>query len=53
MVIDNLTNLLNDEWGIMRQANFPGNVPEGQDKNEYRIGDASLYQIRLGMNYEF
>ena len=53
MVVDNLTNLLNDEWGILRQANFPGNVPQGQAKNEYRVGDASLYQIRLGMNYEF
>ena len=53
LVVDNLTNLLSDEWGILRQANFPGNVPQGQAKNEYRVGDASLYQIRLGMNYEF
>ena len=51
-VVDNLTNLLNDEWGIQRQANFPGNVAEGEQE-EARQGESSLYEIRFGMNYIF
>lgn len=53
IVIDNLTNLLNDDWGVLRQANFPGNVPVDQEQAEARRGDASLYEIRFGMNYDF
>lgn len=52
MVVDNLTNLLNDEWGIQREADFPGNVAAGEDE-ETRIGDTSLYEIRFGVNYVF
>lgn len=51
-VVDNLTNLLNDEWGIQRQADFPGNVAEGEQE-EARVGDSSLYEIRFGINYIF
>lgn len=58
MTIDNFTNLLNDEWGVLREANFPGNVnaedlENGDVEAEARIGDASLYEIRLGVKYEF
>ncbi|MCL1039272.1 TonB-dependent receptor [Shewanella submarina] len=52
IVIDNLTNLLNDDWGILEKANFPGNVTIGE-KAEGRIGDASLWEIRVGLRYEF
>ena len=52
IVIDNLTNLLNDDWGILRQANFPGNVVRGE-LEEPRIGDASRYEIRFGVQYSF
>ncbi len=48
VVIDNFTNLLNDEWGILRQADFPLVNPD-----EARIGDASRYEIRFGLRYEF
>ncbi|MEM9057124.1 MAG: cell envelope biogenesis protein OmpA, partial [Pseudomonadota bacterium] len=51
VVIDNLTNLLNDDWGILRQHAFPFAVPEGVE--EPRIGDASRYEIRFGMRYNF
>ncbi|MEQ8558337.1 MAG: TonB-dependent receptor [Henriciella sp.] len=58
VVVDNLTNLLNDEWGVLRQAGFPRQCPV--DVNgvptqacESRIGDASRYEIRFGLRYEF
>ena len=52
VVVDNLTNLLNDEWGILRKANFPNTVTPGSQA-EARVGDASLSEIRIGVRYEF
>jgi len=51
LVIDNLTNLLNDDWGILDQYNFPRTVVRGTE--EPRIGDASRYEISFGVQYEF
>ncbi len=51
LVIDNLTNLLNDDWGILRQHNFPRIVTPGSV--EPRIGDASRYEIQFGVQYSF
>ncbi len=51
LVIDNLTNLLNDDWGILEEHNFPGAIERGTA--EPRIGDASRYEIRFGVKYEF
>lgn len=51
ILIDNLTNLLNDDWGVLRQHNFPRTVVEGT--TEARIGDASRYEIRFGVQYSF
>jgi hypothetical protein len=51
LVIDNLTNLLNDDWGVLYQHNFPRTVRPGT--SESRIGDASLYEIRFGLEYKF
>ena len=51
MLIDNLTNLLNDSWGVLKQHNFPRAVPRGTE--EPRIGDASRYEIRFGISYSF
>ena len=51
LVIDNLTNLLNDEWGVLKQHNFPRTVTRGTV--EPRIGDASRYEIRFGVKYSF
>jgi outer membrane receptor for ferrienterochelin and colicin len=50
-VIDNLTNLLNDDWGVLYQHNFPRTVTAGTA--ESRIGDASRYEIRFGLEYNF
>lgn len=51
MIVDNLTNLLNDDWGVLKQHNFPATVPEGT--RAPRIGDASRYEIRVGLKYSF
>ncbi|MDJ0699291.1 MAG: TonB-dependent receptor [Woeseiaceae bacterium] len=51
LVIDNLSNLLNDDWGVLRQHNFPRTVARGTE--EPRIGDASRYEIRFGVRYSF
>ena len=51
IVIDNLTNLLNDNWGILNQHSFPRTVIPGD--TESRIGDASRYEIRMGLKYDF
>ncbi len=51
LVIDNLTNLLNDDWGVLKQYNFPRTVVKGSP--EPRIGDASRYEIRFGLKYAF
>jgi hypothetical protein len=51
LVVDNLTNLLNDDWGILKQHDFPRTVEMGTP--EPRIGDASRYEIRFGLKYNF
>ena len=53
ITIDNITNLLNDDWGVMRQAPFFYTVEEDDQIKEFRIGDASLYEIRIGLSYQF
>lgn len=70
IVIDNFTNLLNDEWGILREASFPRRVgvvdselTNGDTQFAYSdfdpetnasvVGDASLWQVRVGVRYEF
>ena len=51
LVIDNFTNLLNDDWGVVYQHNFPGAVEEGT--LEARLGDVSRYEVRFGVQYSF
>lgn len=58
VVIDNLTNLLNDEWGILRTPGFPRQCTVDTsgaptEPCESRVGDASRYEIRFGLRYEF
>ncbi|MEQ9314893.1 MAG: cell envelope biogenesis protein OmpA, partial [Henriciella sp.] len=58
IVIDNFTNLLNDEWGILRQPGFPrqctvDTTGAPTESCESRVGDASRYEIRFGLRYEF
>ena len=47
VIIDNLTNLISDEWGILETPDFP------PLDNVSRDGDASLYSIRFGVRYDF
>jgi hypothetical protein len=51
LVIDNLTNLLNDDWGVLREHPFPQTVTKGSTPP--RVGDASRYEIRFGLKYAF
>ena len=56
IIIDNLTNLIDDEWGVLRKPVFPYGVTQDQQANgqaQTRIGEASLWEIRVGMNYRF
>ena len=41
MIIDNLTNLLNDDWGVLNEVNFPNLVGKGV-MSQTRIGDTSV-----------
>jgi outer membrane receptor for ferrienterochelin and colicin len=51
MVIDNLTNLLNDEWGVLSGPSFPRTLTQGQPFST--SFDASAYEIRFGASYDF
>ncbi len=85
VVIENIGNLLNDDWGVINQAGFPGGVefyeineragcadcaagsafgPNGEyiitgfndvtpDSLQSPVTDASVWEIRFGVRYEF
>jgi outer membrane receptor for ferrienterochelin and colicin len=53
LVIDNFTNFLNDDWGILNEAPFPQTIAEDDTSPESRVGDASRYEIRFGIKYNF
>ena len=50
MVIDNLTNLIDSDWGVLETAGFPGTLSENE---RFSINTASAYEIRFGARYEF
>ena len=68
-VIDNFTNMLNDDWGVLYQAGFP--QAEGvvqadiddqgryvfnrfsQPRGQGRVTNASLWEARIGIEYKF
>ena len=53
-VIDNFTNFLNDEWGVLRRAGFPyGVTPDRIARPEFRSTGASLWEMRIGFDYKF
>ena len=51
-VIDNFTNMLNDDWGILEEASY-NTVIVGSTNGTPRQGDASLWEMRVGVNYRF
>ena len=69
LIIENFGNLLNDEWGVLYETSFPRSQPAVQasinEQGQYvyeafldpagqtRVGDASLWNIRIGINYRF
>jgi len=56
IVVDNVTNLLNDEWSVMHKANFTYSVTQRDidaGRAESRIGGASLWEIRIGAEHRF
>lgn len=68
-VIDNLTNLLNDDWGVLYEARFPQTVPivdaslnaDGtytynrfiQPDPQARVATPSLWKMTIGIKYDF
>jgi hypothetical protein len=52
IVFDNFTNFLNDDWGIARQVSY-NTVTQGDTTPYSRNGDASLWEVRVGVNYNF
>jgi hypothetical protein len=69
-LIENVGNLLNDDWGVLKEQGFPRNqqvVAFALDtvNNQYiyntflppapqgRVADASLWELRFGIKYEF
>jgi outer membrane receptor for ferrienterochelin and colicin len=50
-IIDNFTNMLNDDWGVLYEAN--NTVRVSNDTPETRQGDASQWELRLGLQYKF
>jgi hypothetical protein len=70
VVIENLGNLIDDDWGVLSEQTFPHNeqlvgftlAPGGTQYNyntfvtpagPSREADASLWEIRFGINYSF
>ena len=51
-IVDNFTNMLNDDWGILEETSFNTAVV-GTANPERRQGDASLWELRVGVNYRF
>jgi hypothetical protein len=52
LTIDNLTNMVNDDWGILEEVSF-NTARLGDTSPESRQGDASLWEMRLGLSYKF
>jgi hypothetical protein len=67
LVIENVGNLLNDDWGVFRQGTFVGDdvitasindqnqyVYEAYNASEQSINrGASLWEVRVGVKYKF
>ena len=69
IVIENFLNFLNDDWGVLKEQGFPRqrDIVEASldtDTNQYvfeeffprqqgRATDASLWELRVGVNYNF
>ncbi|WP_158771374.1 TonB-dependent receptor [Paraglaciecola sp. L1A13] len=52
LTIDNFTNMINDDWGILEEVSF-NTATIGNTSPQSRQGDASLWEMRIGVNYRF
>lgn len=57
LVIDNLTNLIDKDWGVLNAPSFPRTLTRDAltrvDQPLSLNADASTYEIRFGFNYDF
>ena len=70
LIIENVGNLINDDWGVLKEQGFPRNqqlveFTLDSANNQYiyeafrtpapqgRVADASLWEIRFGVSYDF
>ncbi len=70
VLIENVGNLINDDWGVLKEYGFPRNqsvvqIAENTGPGPYvyqqffspapqgRVSDASLWEIRFGISYDF
>jgi hypothetical protein len=70
LLIENVGNLINDDWGVLKEQGFPRNqavvqLDEDTGTGPYiyeefftpapqgRVADASLWEIRFGISYDF
>jgi outer membrane receptor for ferrienterochelin and colicin len=70
VLIENVGNLINDDWGVLKEYGFPRNqsvvqIAENTGSGPYvyqqffspapqgRVSDASLWEIRFGISYDF
>jgi hypothetical protein len=67
LVVENLGNLLSDDWGVFRQGSFVGDdvisasindqnqyVYEAYNASEQGVNrGASLWEVRVGVKYKF
>ncbi len=51
MIMDNFTNFLNTDWGILNEAD--NTVRLSNNSAEVRQGDASQWEVRFGVQYKF
>lgn len=69
LTVENVGNLINEDWGVLTQAGFPQRVGvvdatiNGAGQYEYRrffnrtpestVGGVSFWNVRMGLRYEF
>ena len=66
LAVENFGNMLNDEWGVLKEDNFLSNTVTSSinDAGQYsydkfnnpsssRVTELSLWEMRLGVKYDF
>lgn len=66
LVIENVGNMLNDDWGVLKEGNFlqgavTASIKDGvysydefnNPSSSSRVTDPSLWEVRIGVKYDF